>query len=239
MLNPLLKALLAFILILIFFIWFLFWGNSVYFGIFTWDRSISKFFNPKLEKISTGTSGNGKEVYTFSEEYFFYNFSNDANDFKLIDSLIQGEQLKPKFPNETFKDGSKTFEYVFLWNNILDSPRRLIFEYSNTAEGKELVGLFSISVKYYSYDYYFERIGEWNKLNNWGKSYKFKKRNGGSIETDADNFDFIFWTQANDYIENKIPDKMGKQIFFYNGDERIVGFDYRSGKGYKLVDAKW
>jgi hypothetical protein len=72
--------------------------KSWIFTVLTWDRSISMFFSPELDGF-TGILGAG---HPYSEFYYFRNFSNDAEDFNLIQNLFRNDQTG--INSETFKE---------------------------------------------------------------------------------------------------------------------------------------
>jgi hypothetical protein len=207
-------------------------GNkSLIFRVFTWDRSISRFFKPRLVLMSEGVGGTyPNDIDSYLKNYYFYNFSNSRSDFVLVNDMIKENIKKNKVKDDTIE-----YVYGFLWNTIFDSAHQLLIE-PETQQGADNLGLFSISVLYYAEGYYFTNIYESCKLNNFFTSYCFKKQSEIVIETDADFFDFIFWTQAEDFMDKQLPNRIGTKVIFQNEEgQKIVEFDYRSKKGYKLI----
>lgn len=212
-------------------------GDSIIFKVFTWDRSISRFFKPRLEIVAQGNGGVPVIIKNYSQDhylYYLYNFSNSLDDYNLVNNNLRTVMESEGFFKSMEKDDKRDIHFAFLWNNIFNSSNFLIPEVE-TATGKIRVGLFGLSVNFYNEGYYYTNISEWDKLNNWGKRHRFSKVDSQRVETNTNCFDFIFWVQAEDYMDKEFPDRMGKKIDFYNGNKKVAEFDYSSGKGYKII----
>jgi len=206
--------------------------EHITFKVLNWNNSISKYFNPRLKLIFTGRNGVDKETFADSETYFLYNFSNSLADYELVTSLFMTKYSKPPFFDGLQANESKNVVFSFFWNNFYDVS--YLIDEIETSSGSDQIGLFVMSIKYYPKEYYFQNIIGLEKLNVRNIEYKFKRIDNGRIDTDCDSFNFIFWTQAEDFLDQNLNKKIGKKIGFYNSNKKIAEFDYSSGLGYKI-----
>jgi len=160
--------------------------------------------------------------------FYFYNFHNDIADFESIQHFFQNEFVK----NDQYKPHER---FDFFWN----TPNNTIeFDDKYTLYQKNM-GLYKIEIlRHTPTSFLYLNIIEMPQLNKENRQIDYMLDNSFTsdikVKTSENHFNFIFWTQAEDFMDKELPNRIGKKVSFYNGNKKIAEFDYSSGKGYTL-----
>jgi hypothetical protein len=221
--------------------------KAFYYGVNTWEKSIDELEKIKLKPSRWHSYYRYQEGRDFVTDTFeWINFKNDKASFLMLDSLLKGK-LKPS-KNADFKltpNGRNYLHFNFYWDNIDGIADNL-----NYKEDEHLyyTGLFSITFKKTGDTYFFYGIHteqpNLNKIEPYFREdeinlheiqYEFKRNNTQIDVKNCTEFNFIFWKQAQDYINKEINDyKFGNTFIFQCNGKKIATFIYNQSGDYQI-----
>jgi hypothetical protein len=208
--------------------------RDVIFSLNNWENSINKNKPVKLELIENNkhldTINNKIDIYN---SYYIVNFKNSPEDFKVIEKEIEYIYKKNNFENVK-KSTTNRVTLYFLWNTYSNIARHI--KHPETSDLSFFLALFSVEVVDLQKGIHYTSFAAKRNLNVKNTQYTFEFKDSHTIETSSKSFNFIFWSQAFEFISQKAPDFKNRKISFYNGNNKIAEFDYSNSEmGYKII----
>jgi hypothetical protein len=225
--------------------------EACYYTFETWKKNIieneESNIYPNGSPFLYGLNGFYPSDTMKTNDFFWINFKNSKSDFEKLDSLLKGIHFVSKYLNKEPRFSDSNICYLnFCWNTK-DVICKL---YDKDFQHQLYVGLFDLSYIPKKDDYlivnfssnqhengqltpYFRSMGN---INLSKIKYNFDVKSNIINVKDIREFNFIFWEQAQSFINSKYGEsKAGKKFRFYCNEKFLAEFDYDNFKGYRIT----
>jgi hypothetical protein len=224
--------------------------DAMYYTFETWETNIieneESNIYPDSSPFLHGLDGFYPSSAAKTNYFFWINFKNSKSDFEKLDSLLKGIHYVSNYLNKEprFSD-SNASNINFCWNTK-DAICKL---HDKDFQHDLYVGLFDLYYIPKKDDYLFVNFSSKQHENgqatpffrsmgniNFSKiKYNFQVQKNRINVNDISEFNFIFWEQAQAFINSKYGEsKAGKKFRFYCNEKFLAEFDFDKIEGYSI-----